>query len=57
MEGEEQWITEKSRYEPRKFEDGNAPDGSDDPVIKEMITLNQNPALRAAREKQQHTKE
>lgn len=55
--GEEQWITEKSRYFPRQFEDENHLDGSEDPIIKEMILLNNNPALRAAREKQQHNKD
>ena len=49
---EEQWITEKCRYNARTFEDDNNLDGSEDKIINEMIKLNQNPALRAAREKQ-----
>lgn len=50
--GEEKWITEKSRYNPRKLEDNQNLDGSEDKIIKEMIKLNQNPSLRLAREKQ-----
>ena len=49
--GEEQWITEKSRYNPRIFEDDTHLDGRDDAIIKEMIMLNENPDLRIAREK------
>ena len=49
--GEEQWTTEKCRYQPRDFEDDSHLDGTEDKIIKEMIKLNQNPALRAAREK------
>jgi hypothetical protein len=55
--GEEQWITEKSRYNPRIFEDDTHLDGSDDLIIKEMILLNQNPSLREAREKLQYNQE
>ena len=50
--GEEQWTSEKCRYNPRQFEDDEHLDGSQDKIIKEMIKLNNNPALRAAREKQ-----
>lgn len=55
--GEEQWTTEKCRYEARQFEDDSHLDGSEDKIIKEMIKLNQNPALRAAREKQAQAKD
>ena len=48
--GEEQWIIEKSRYNPKKFDDDTHLDGQQDKVIKEMIKLNQNPQLRQARE-------
>ena len=50
--GEEQWVTEKCRYNPRQFDEDNQLDGTEDMIIKEMIKLNQNPALRVAREKQ-----
>ena len=39
-EGEEQWITEKSYYKPRRFEEETHLDGSEDAIIKEMILLN-----------------
>jgi hypothetical protein len=51
LPGEEKWITEKSRYNPRQLEDNQNLDGSEDKIIKEMIKLNQNPSLRIAREK------
>ena len=47
--GEEQWITEKALYKPRTFDDEAHLDGNDDAIIKEMILLNQNPNLLAAR--------
>lgn len=47
---EQQWITEKSRYNPKVFEDDSFLDGNGDKIIKEMIKLNQNPDLKAARE-------
>lgn len=49
--GEEQWIVEKCRYYPKQFEDGSHLDGAQDKVVKEMIKLNNNPVLRAQREK------
>ena len=49
---EEQWITEKCLYKPRAFDDDSHMDGSEDKIIKEMIKLNNNPQLRAEREKQ-----
>ena len=48
-EGEEQWIIEKCRYNPQKYEDDANLDGSNDKIVSEMIKLNQNPELRAAR--------
>ena len=47
--GEEQWITEKAFYKARTFDDEGHLDGSEDAIIKEMILLNQNPNLLAAR--------
>ena len=38
--GEEEWIIEKSRYNPKKFEDESHLDGNNDKIIKEMIRLN-----------------
>ena len=41
-------------YNPRKPKEGEAMaglDGGSDKIIQEMIKLNQNPALREAREK------
>lgn len=51
--GEEEWIVQKCRYNPRKQKEGEEMtlDGSTDKIIQEMIKLNQNPALREAREK------
>ena len=51
--GEEEWIVQKCRYQPRKNLDPVKLDGTDDEIIREMISLNMNPALRAAREKGQ----
>lgn len=48
--GEEQWIIEKCRYNPKHFEDDSHLDGLNDKVIKEMVKLNQNPNLKQARE-------
>ena len=42
---EEQWITEKCRYNARIFRDDSHLSGTDDAVIQEMIKLNQNPEL------------
>lgn len=47
---EQQWIIEKSRYNPKVFEDDSFLDGNGDKVIREMIKLNQNPDLKQARE-------
>ena len=47
---EQQWIVEKTRYNPKLFEDGSHLDGSTDKVIREMVKLNQNPELKHARE-------
>ena len=50
---EEQWILDKCRYVPNPLGDDSNVDGSEDKVIQEMIKLNQNPALMAARQGQQ----
>eukprot|EP00347_Sterkiella_histriomuscorum_P009913 403339397 len=49
-QNEEQWIVEKCRYQPKKYEDDSHLDGGGDKIIKEMIKLNQNPTLKQARE-------
>jgi len=51
--GEEEWIVQKCRYNARKPKEGETMvlDGSSDKIVQEMIKLNQNPALREAREK------
>ena len=49
--GEEEWIFNKCRYNPRVYEDDSHLDGSSDKIVREMIKLNNNPELRAAREK------
>lgn len=51
--GEEEWIVQKCRYNARKPKEGETTvlDGSSDKIVQEMIKLNQNPALREAREK------
>jgi hypothetical protein len=51
--GEEEWIHNKCRYCPNPIDDPAKMDGTDDEIIKEMIKLNTNPALRAARMKGQ----
>jgi hypothetical protein len=55
--GEEEWIVSKCRYNPNQDADPNELTGENDSIIQEMITLNNNPALRAARERGQVTKE
>jgi hypothetical protein len=47
---ETQWITEKTRYNPKIYEDDSFLDGSSDNVIREMVKLNQNPELKQIRE-------
>lgn len=49
--GEEEWIVSKCRYNPRQVDDPNELNGENDSIIQEMITLNNNPQLRAARER------
>ena len=49
--GEEEWIFNKCRYNPRIYEDDTHLDGAADKIDREMIRLNNNPELRAAREK------
>lgn len=49
--GEEEWILNKCRYNPKIHDDNTHLDGQDDMIIQEMIKLNQNPALLAARQK------
>ena len=46
---EQQWIVEKSRYNPKIYEDDSFLDGSSDKIVKEMIKLNQNPELKQLR--------
>ena len=46
---EQQWIVEKSRYNPKIYEDDSFLDGSSDKIVKEMIKLNQNPDLKQLR--------
>ena len=48
-EGEEEWIIDKCRYEPQHYDDDSNLDGANDKIISEMVKLNQNPDLRAAR--------
>lgn len=52
--GEEEWITEKCRYNARRFENDALLDGATDNIVKEMIKLNNNPTLREARAKGQN---
>lgn len=54
--GEEEWIVSKCRYNPNQDADPNELTGENDSIIQEMITLNNNPALRAARERGQVAK-
>lgn len=54
--GEEEWIVSKCRYNPNQDADPAELTGENDSIIQEMITLNNNPALRAARERGQVTK-
>ena len=54
--GEEEWIVGKTRYNPRQVDDPAELNGANDSIIAEMIELNNDPALRAAREKGQVTK-
>ena len=49
--GEEEWIVSKCRYNPKKVNDPSELSGENDSIIQEMIELNNNPALRLAREK------
>ena len=49
--GEELWILEKCRYCPQQHNDDTHLDGSSDPIVREMIKLNQNAELRAQRAK------
>ena len=51
--GEEEWIVGKCRYNPRQVDDPAELNGGNDSIIGEMIELNNDPALRAAREKGQ----
>ena len=51
---EEQWITEKCRYNPRIFRDDSHLTGQDDTVIQEMVKLNQNPELMKERRAKKH---
>ena len=53
---EEQWMVDKCRYNPRQVEDPTELNGENDSIIQEMIELNNNPALRAARERGQGSK-
>jgi len=53
---EEQWMVDKCRYNPRQVEDPTELNGENDSIIQEMIELNNNPTLRAAREKGQGSK-
>jgi hypothetical protein len=46
---EQQWIVEKTRYNPKVYEDDTFLDGSGDKIINEMIRLNQNPELKQLR--------
>ena len=47
--GEEKWIVEKCRYRAKTYDDEFVLDGNNDKIIREMIKLNNNPALRQAR--------
>jgi hypothetical protein len=49
--GEEEWIVSKCRYNPSQKEDPTELNGENDTIIQQMIELNNNPALRLAREK------
>ena len=49
--GEEEWIKDKCRYNPRQVDDPSLLNGANDSIIQEMIELNNNPTLRAARER------
>lgn len=53
--GDEDWIRTKCRYEPHRPTPEEKHlyqlDGSTDPIIQEMIRLNQDPKLKQAREK------
>ena len=49
--GEEDWIISKCRYNPQQAADPAELSGEKDTIIQEMIELNNNPALRAARER------
>ena len=49
--GEKEWILSKCRYNPRQVDDPTELSGENDSIIQEMIELNNNPALRAARER------
>ena len=51
---EEEWITEKCRYNPRIFRDDSHLTGQDDTVIQEMVKLNQNPELLKERRAKKH---
>ena len=48
---EEEWIVSKCRYNPRQVDDPTELNGETDSIICEMIELNNNPTLRAARER------
>ena len=37
---QEQWVKEKCRYNPRKFEDDSHLDGHADKIIKKMVDIN-----------------
>lgn len=39
-DGEEQWIVEKCRYNPKHYEEDTHLDGNQDKIIREMIKLN-----------------
>jgi len=55
--GEEDWIIQKCRYNPRMVDDPTQLTGEKDSIIQEMIELNNNPTLRAARERGEVSKE
>ena len=54
--GEEDWIVSKCRYNPSMVDDPSQLSGENDSIIQEMIELNNDPALRAARERGQTNK-
>lgn len=55
--GEEEWIIQKCRYNPRQVDDPTQLTGEKDSIIQEMIELNNNPTLRVARERGEVSRE